>query len=269
MRNAGRISGRRTSHYANVVIVVLAAGVGSRLGKTGAAVPKWLLPVAGRPIADWHLAAFEAVAHLWERLVVVVGHAAAAVEARLTDSLDARRIHVLRNSKFATLNNWYSLLLALDMLESWEGRVLILNSDLLLPSEQLQLLIERAAVTGPESFLVVDFERPLTDEAMKVSSNPRGQMQDIRKAGLDGVPVGEYVGVSVLGGAARHMVLGALRSFCDDAECADAWYESAFAAAAEQGAEFALVSIGTSAWLEIDDPTDLARATRIATEAMT
>ena len=47
--------------------------------------------------------------------MVVVGHAAAAVEARLTDTLDARRIRVLRNSKFATLNNWYSLLLALDM----------------------------------------------------------------------------------------------------------------------------------------------------------
>jgi L-glutamine-phosphate cytidylyltransferase len=252
------------SQHASVAIVVLAAGTGSRLGPTGADVPKWLLTVGGRPLAHWHLDAFAATADLWERLLVVVGHAASAVDACLTQRTDAQPIRVVRNPKFATRNNWYSLLLALDELEPWQGRVLVLNSDLLLPTETLERLIEFAAVTRSESFLVVDFERPLTDEAMKVAINPRGKMQDIGKTEISGEPVGEYVGLSVLGGDARQLVLSALRSFCDDAHSASAWYEAAFAVAARNGAQFALIPIGTSAWLEIDDPDDLARASVFA-----
>ena len=62
-------------------VVVLAAGRGSRLGAIGDDRPKWLLPVAGRTIADRHLEGIRAAADSGAvaSTSVVVGHAADAI----------------------------------------------------------------------------------------------------------------------------------------------------------------------------------------------
>ncbi|GIW84830.1 MAG: nucleotidyltransferase family protein [Thermogemmata sp.] len=56
--------------------IVLAAGQGTRLRPYTATTPKPLLPVQGRPILDWILAALPPV----ERLIVVVHHLAEQIE---------------------------------------------------------------------------------------------------------------------------------------------------------------------------------------------
>ena len=60
--------------------VILAAGLGTRLRPHTLQTPKPLLPVQGRPILDWTLAALPLAV---DRVVVVVHHLADHVEAYL------------------------------------------------------------------------------------------------------------------------------------------------------------------------------------------
>jgi bifunctional UDP-N-acetylglucosamine pyrophosphorylase/glucosamine-1-phosphate N-acetyltransferase len=62
--------------------VILAAGLGTRLRPYTLETPKPLLPVRGRPILDWILAALPADI---DRVIIVVHHLAAQIEAYLRE----------------------------------------------------------------------------------------------------------------------------------------------------------------------------------------
>ena len=70
--------------------VILAAGASRRLGR-----PKQLLPLGGRPLADWPLAALREFGPA--QIVLVVGHEAGAVQA----ALDLRGVTVVHNPRYA------------------------------------------------------------------------------------------------------------------------------------------------------------------------
>ena len=255
-------------------VVVLAAGHGRRLGAAGGPGPKWLIEVAGAPIADRHLTAVEQALGPGTDVVVVVGHGAGRVEryceARAERS--ALRPRLVRNDHHATRNNWYSLLVALDELQGTIGAddvVVILNSDLFAPPPWLAALLAAANGVGDvPGFLAVDVVRPLTAEAMKVAAGPpdaagRRWCTAIGKVGVDD-PIGEYVGITALAPAGRTLVHDALRAFAERGDRDDAWYEGAFE---EAGAALPFLVVRptpSSAWVEIDDPADLLAADRLA-----
>src|SRR5438132_2760253 len=102
--------------------VILAAGLGTRLRPHTLQTPKPLLPVQGRPILDWALAALPGVV---DRVVVVVHYLADQVETYLR-----RQKHT---SQWATVfqekpqGTGYALRMCQDGLSS--GRFLVVNGD--------------------------------------------------------------------------------------------------------------------------------------------
>jgi NDP-sugar pyrophosphorylase family protein len=68
---------------ADVPVAILAGGLATRLGAEVAALPKALVPVAGRPFVDHQLALLRAAGA--RRVVLCVGHMADAIEAHLGD----------------------------------------------------------------------------------------------------------------------------------------------------------------------------------------
>ena len=153
-----------------VDIIVLAAGRCRRLGDAGDDRPKWLLDVGGRTIADRHLEAFsELSARRNGRLrtvAVVTGHRADLVESHAGDA-----VRLVHNPDYLVRNNWYSLLVGLRALPDRRSRVVVVNGDLCAPVPWVVAFLEASADTDEQGLLAIDFDRRLTDESMKVSSD--------------------------------------------------------------------------------------------------
>jgi choline kinase len=242
-------------------IVVLAAGVGSRLSGTGTR-PKWLTPVGDCTIADCQLDGLSGVERDVQ-LDVLTGHRADLIGARVADEGGATLVH---NPRYAELNNWFSVLTALEHRRSAgrTGSFVVINSDLWAPAEWFTRAID-AVASLTRAALVVDTKRPLTDEAMKVAAVD-GRATAIGKVGISD-PVGEYTGVLAVPAVDVPLFEKALTSFVDDTDRVNAWYEHAVDVTFGMGMEWALVEAPSGTWVEIDDDTDLATAIALAAGA--
>jgi NDP-sugar pyrophosphorylase family protein len=70
--------------------VILVGGAGTRLGAISRDLPKPLLPVAGRPFLEWLL--MKAARHRLDRVLLLAGHKAEAIDAYLASSRIAHRL---------------------------------------------------------------------------------------------------------------------------------------------------------------------------------
>ncbi|WP_448626971.1 phosphocholine cytidylyltransferase family protein [Geodermatophilus sp. URMC 64] len=243
------------------VLVVLAAGVGSRLGSMTATAPKWLLPVGGGTIADRQLGALGDLFDLRRQLLVVTGHGAQEVAGYL-DRQGLPQDCTLYNDEFATLNNWYSVLLALRKCADSTGRVFLLNSDLYAPSSLYHGFVTHSRSAAASATLAVDGVRPLTAEAMKVAVNG-GRITDIGKVGVPD-PAGEYVGMLMLGPEAAGLLREAMEDWLTSGGNPNGWYETVIHERLLDRVDCRAVEVGGSLWVEIDDPADLETAGSVA-----
>jgi choline kinase len=253
-------------------VIILAAGRGSRLGRLGADTPKWLLGVGGATIADRQLAGIRAAAaHVPGGLGsvrVVTGHASAAIRAFAAARPD-HGLRLLHNADYDRRNNWFSVLLGLRAASGPDGRrVAVINGDLCAEPAWIAAFLVAAATTASESLLAVDRARAVTDESMKVAARPddASALHAIAKTGV-AAPVGEYVGMLMARGAILARLRSALESFAHIPAAADAWYERAVAATADEGARWQIWDTPDSGWVEIDDESDHHVALLQAAEA--
>jgi choline kinase len=249
-------------------LIVLAAGRGSRMGPM--AVPKWLLLVGGRSLAERQLSALpEGVLAGFAHRIVVTGFASETIEAFLKDL--ATPFTVLFNDRWRDFNNWYSLLVALDYLESRrsDGNVVLLNSDLIFDTSVVAGFFGENYHLRSDIDILVDFDGDLTDEAMKVSCEASGgPVTAIGKSGLRH-PLGEDIGMWRLTPPGWRRLRGALHKFLGRTGCEHLWYQSGLAAIIEEDRVAGRPSLvratptRLSAWVEIDDQRDLLLAERL------
>jgi choline kinase len=193
----------------------------------------------------------------------VTGHASQAVEQFLWGE-DRVAIEAIYNPEYATLNNWYSLLVGLRSLDLEQGAgVIVLNADFVAPVEWMAQFIVESVRGSADALVAVDLERPLSEEAMKVSvsreDSSQSKLRCIGKVGVD-EPVGEYVGMLMARGPVLTQLLETLESYrgCEDLD--DAWYEQAVGQTADHGARWGIWPTPDSAWVEIDDHDDYLAA---------
>lgn len=138
--------------------VILAAGLGTRLRPYTLQTPKPLLPIQGRPLLDWTLAALPAVV---DRVVVVVHYLSEQVEAYLAGQKHVAAWDVVRQEQPRGTGD--ALRSCRDHLRS--ERFLVLNGDDLYGAADLETLSRCPAglmvypVDEPRSFGIA-FPRP-------------------------------------------------------------------------------------------------------------
>lgn len=223
--------------------VILAAGMGRRMGDLTKSIPKCLLKIEDRTIIEIQVDILNQYGI--KDITVVVGYKAEMVRETLKD-----RVTYILNDIYYQTNSSYSLFLARDGLkDGW----LHMNCDLLFSS----LILEQILSAENENSIVIDQELRPTDSQEKV------WIEDgiVVKMSKD-VPYDEAHGKSI--GMARFSTLGAKATLdhLDDIIRSgekNRWFFSIIADVLDR-AQFKAVSTGGEPWFEIDTPEDFIRA---------
>lgn len=237
--------------------MILAAGEGRRLRPLTETVPKTLLPVHDTStILDVVLRNFAEVG--LRDVVLVVGYAAEAIEARRPDleRTHGVRLELVYNDRATKWNNCYSLWLARQY---FGDGVLLSNGDTVHPrSVEDAMLASRGAAVS----LAVDTVKSLGAEEMKLTLGGDERVARISKSLEPGQAYAEYIGVTVIEPTAAAPLADALEATWR--RDPSLYYEDGFQELTDRAGDVRTVPIGAVDWVEVDDHDDLVRAREIA-----
>ena len=231
--------------------IILAAGVGKRIGAVTGNRPKCLLEFGGRSLLVRYLDALLTVGV--KSAVLVVGHRQELIRDAVGESYRGLAIRYVVNDQYHR-GSLYSLWLARV---SFDDDLLIMDSDVLCPASFVRRLVTSP---HPNVLLVDEMARQDSEERMAIIRG--GRVVALTKKRPTEPPdlIGEGVGfIKVTRSDARRMV-AAMEPFVQkgelDLEYEDTW--EAFFRAVPVGCE----KIGGQPWIEIDFPEDIVRAER-------
>jgi len=231
----------------SINVVILAAGMGTRLGRPH---PKPLTPLAdGRSILrqqlDHLMAAFGANAY---RSVVVGFKMDLIMEAAAGDAA------FVYNEMYDQTNTSKSLLKALRLAPP--GDVLWLNGDVVFVPGLLDSL--RPAIDAGTTFVAVN-TASVAEEEVKYTLDADGYVKELSKEVVDGL--GEAVGINFVAAGDRPTLVEYLDA-CDDQDYFERGIETAISKA---GLRVAAVDISAFGCVEVDFEPDLDRANALET----
>nr|WP_239522749.1 phosphocholine cytidylyltransferase family protein [Geodermatophilus sabuli] len=232
---------RRT---APVQVVILAAGMGTRLGRPW---PKPLTPLHdGRSIMQRQLDGLRAVLGPSVDVTVVVGFKAKRIMQAVPD------VRFAYNPDFAVTNTSQSLLRALRT--SHEGGVLWLNGDVVFDPAVLEAALP--ALQADHSFVCVDTST-VADEEVKYTLDAEGCIAELSKTVVGGL--GEAVGINYVSAADKPVLIEHLAA-CAPQDYFERGIETAILA---EGLRFTPLDISRFSAVEVDFETDLDRANEL------
>lgn len=224
--------------------VVLAAGIGSRLGQLAEGKPKCLQTIGGRTLLDIQLDILAGVGI--REVCVVVGYQPDLVRQHVADRPGCTTIE---NHRFAETNSLYSLWEARNWIR---GSFLCLNGDVVAHPDIFHRVL---AVEG--NALAFDSRSGREEEHMKVATRS-GYLGAISKE----LPAARVHGENV--GLLQFDTQGAIRLLTEvSAMIADGGVNHWVPAAVDRVADFVpirCVNIAGLPWIEVDFPEDLEAA---------
>ena len=235
-------------------VVILAAGMGTRLGRK---LPKPLTPLMdGRSIMQQQLDGVRAVFGDAVSVTAVVGYRAKAVMRAQPDLLFAF------NPDFASTNTSQSLLRALR--SSPAGGVLWMNGDVVFDPA----VLDHAAtlLQADQSFVCVDTST-VADEEVKYTLDADGFIAELSKTVVGGL--GEAVGINYVSGADKAALIEHLAT----CQLGDYFERGMELAIQHAGVRFRPLDISRFSAVEVDFDEDLQRAntwlgSRVAVETL-
>ena len=164
--------------------IILAAGMGKRLGEYTRNNTKCMVPVNGIPLIDRML---DQLCHLnLNRIVIVVGYEGRKLMDHVGTEHKGLRIEYVENPIYDRTNNIYSLALAKERLQ--EDDTLLLESDLIFEDRLLSLLLENPS---PNLALVAKYEAWMDGTMVCIDKDCR-IVNFVTKAAFNYSHVGQY-----------------------------------------------------------------------------
>lgn len=235
-----------------MIAVILAAGVSSRLRPYTDALPKSLLPIAGKPLLQRTLEALQQSPI--SECVIVTGYHRELVKRFVQGlHLPLQTTYVL-NPVYATTNNNYSLWLAGPTVRG--HNLLLLDADILFDQRILWRLLE----SPHENALVVRRSEDLGKEEVKTELDADGRVVHIGKDVSSHRASGESLGLEKFSQQGADRLFAVLDRRKDRHE----FYEASFQELIDAGTDIYAVDAGGYLCMEIDTPDDLEAATRLA-----
>ncbi|MGG1573880.1 NTP transferase domain-containing protein [Fictibacillus sp. NRS-1165] len=231
-------------------VVILAAGVGSRLHPYTMNNPKAMVRINGKPLVQYQVESVINSGFAYEDVYIVGGYMFKRIEEYLTGT----GVHFIYNPHYESMNNIYSFLLS----QAVDDDLLLVNSDVIFDHRLISLILKSQFPTC----ILVDREKKLTDEAMKVKLNDKRLRFINKQLNKDGTD-GEYIGISKLA-LDDLKILYQKATEMIEAGGARYWYENVYEACA---ADVPIMVVNTDGypWIEIDDVQDLNCAKQLIT----
>jgi choline kinase len=230
-------------------VVILAAGMGTRLGRDH---PKALTPLHdGRSILQRQLDGLRSVLGAEVPITAVVGYRCEMIMQAAPDLTFAY------NPEFASTNTSKSLLRGLS--NSRDGGVLWLNGDVVFDPAVLELALP--CLRADQSFVCVD-TNTVADEEVKYTLDGDGFVRELSKTVVGGL--GEAVGINFVCAADKPALIEHLGA-CDVQDYFERGMETAIE---EYGLRFRPIDISRFAAVEVDFETDLQRANTLLPGAL-
>ena len=228
--------------------IVLAAGTGSRLGEMTRVRTKGMVPVGGKRLID-HLFDFFDM-DFFDEVIVVGGFC----YQDLRDHIQARglsKVRVIENPDYLK-GNIFTLLTALKQFNG--DSFLITNVDHIYPRAMFEKMKpSMKGITG-----MVDFDRPLGDDDMKVKLTPDRHISRISKA-LSEFDCG-YIGMTYVDKTADALYRAAAQRTVEKTG-EKAVVENILQLLAEEGNPApSICDLSGLGWFEVDTPEDHAKA---------
>jgi choline kinase len=230
-------------------VVILAAGMGTRLGREH---PKPLTPLQdGRSILQRQLDGLRSVLGPEVPITAVVGFRSEMIMQA------APELTFAYNPDFASTNTSKSLLRGLR--SSREGGVLWLNGDVVFDPAVIELV--QPSLHADQSFVCVD-TNTVADEEVKYTLDEHGFVRELSKTVVGGL--GEAVGINYVSAADKPALIEHL-SACGVQD----YFERGMETAIERdGVRFRPIDISEFAAVEVDFETDLVRANSLLPGAL-
>jgi len=233
-------------------VVIMAAGLGSRLGELTRSLPKALIPVGGRTLLSWAVAFATCLKP--SEILVVGGYGFSGVQDEVSRNgwghAQGGLVRLVENQSFRE-GNILSLMAARPFLE---GEFLLMNVDHVYRPTMARVVGQ----TAVEVTAMVDQDRQLGADDMKVSRDPGGRILEIAKT-LTTFDAG-YIGMTLVpGGAPFERYWKAADSvLAVDGRTAHA--ERVLARLVSQGAPPSCRDLSGFGWLEVDTPDERTQA---------
>ena len=229
--------------------VILAAGLGTRLGPRTSDLPKCLIEVNGCAILEYQLNALRAASI--SEINIVVGHRASSIEA-FCSRINDLEINLIYNELYSTTNNMFSLLCAAPFVE---GRpFLLMNGDVVAHHDLVRQLASDQRVN-----LIAAQQGIYLEESVKVATSNKmvtALSKDIPPDLSSGICADHYR----LDRVASQMLFQECERFIRE-QNAHSWFELALNTIIQASPlGFDVLDTSSLPWIEIDNAEDLRLA---------
>ena len=234
--------------------VMLAAGVGNRLSKVRPEPPKVLLRFAGRTLLERHIAFLKR--HGVEELVVGVGYESGQVEAEIAKLGAGGFAHTVFNPQFCDGSGITLATLADDFTVGDD--VMLMDGDVLYEED----VLARLAKSRHRNCFLLDRDYEPGDEPVKLCEKDGRLIEFHKKVAGRFDLMGESVGFFRFDpDAAREIMAHCKRHIAEGQR--GLWYEESIrdVLIASPKGRFGYEDVTGLAWIEIDFPEDVNRAT--------
>lgn len=231
--------------------VILAAGIGSRLGSYTKKKPKCLININEEyTILDTQLQSL--IKAEIADITIVIGYLGQQVEEYVNKNYQNLKVHFIKNEEYDKTNNMYSFSLAESKLKG--SSIISLNGDVAIDIDIIDKVLNNNNLNG----IAVDTNF-YSHESMKIIvENGNSNIVDISKAIDEESAYGTSIDIYKISKESSDSLFSDIKEYLENKGTKD-WFEVALHKNFDKE-NYYPISIGSSKWVEIDDEVDLLSA---------
>jgi len=230
-------------------VLILAAGVGSRLRPITNKIPKCLTDINGKAIIERQIDAL--LVNGFDEIFIVVGYKKEKVRNLLNEKYPAINIHLIDNLDYESTNNLYSFYLAKPFLLGHD--FILMNGDVIFDPEILKDLLN-----SPRENIIPVEKGGFNEESMKIVVE-NNVVKDISKKITKNNAFGISIDVYKFSNQTSGKLFQKAKEIIFDQGQKNLWNEVAIQSILNE-VEFYPLDIESKYWIEIDNHDDLNMA---------